>query len=138
MAQHQRTDQLLLAALHILGERDDRQRSGEALVATARIAHHRDHRPIHAGIAGGCRHRQHVGIDRIAQEPLAKLPREGLAHGVAIATGLHRSLGSCLVHPGRLQDETDLLQGHLHSEVIDQSEVEGDLLVSLQLLMARS
>ena len=108
------------------------------MVATTRITHHGNHRPIHTGIAGSGRHRQHVGIDGIAQEPFAKFASKGLAHGVTIATGLHRGLGGRLVHPSGFQNKTNLFQRHLQSEIIDQAKVEGDLLLLVLLLISGS
>ena len=114
--------------MDILGERQDGQRRGDPLITTTGITHHRNHSAVHPGVASGGSHRQHVRIGRVAQVFATEIARNRLADRMAIVP-LHGGLGGRLVQPGRLHDETDLIQRHVHGEIIHHRERETQILL---------
>ena len=132
MAQNQRTHQVFLVRLDLLGINDHRQRSCDALVAAARITHHRNHGSRHAGVAGRASIGENAGEGTIPDNPQFGSMAQSISHAMPVVV-LERVLRRSLIQSLGFQDEADFIQRCGHGEVEHFAQVEFD---ALRLLFA--
>ena len=84
MAQRQGTNQLLLGILILRGIHNHGIGGTDTLVATTAVAHHRNHRPTHSGIASRSRARDDMREDIVAEDAMAQRTVHRLAQAMTI------------------------------------------------------
>ena len=109
MRERQRTDELLLGILVLLGIHGDRIRRTDALVARTGVGHHRNHGATHTGVAGQCRLGNDMREDRLAEDAMTQRTVDGLTQAVTIIA-LFALLGRTDVIVSCLQDETNIVE----------------------------
>jgi len=124
VAQHQRTDRLLLGGGGLLGVDHHGKRRRDALVAASRVAHHGDHRPGHAGVARRGGVGQYPRENAVAHNLPFALATERTPYAVAELPG-ESLLGGGLVQAACFEDEAQFVEGRRRGELPHAVQREG-------------
>ena len=130
MTEHQGTNHLFLSILILHGINHHRVGGTDALVATATVAHHRNHGATHTGIAGRSGAGDDMREDVVAKDAMTQRTVHRLAQAMTIIA-LDRLLGSLHIIFLGLEDERDFIKRSGGSKLIDHREIELDIIISL-------
>ncbi len=130
MAQCQCTCQFFFTLVVVFGINHHRKGSGDTLITTSRVAHHRNHGTRHTGITSSRSIRKDVGKGIVAHHQVfVLLAIQGLAQLVSVIA-LERAFGCFLVQITGFEDEFQLFNRRFHGKIVHLAEGQFDVVIA--------